>query len=106
VDVLDSDRARDHVGNRAGGALMSSEGESQRLARQALEPVEIAGPWWWRHRHWLTSPAPFVGADPIVVNMRTGATHGWEFRGNRQGRGWFGVQTRWVLVHPKWKRDP
>jgi hypothetical protein len=78
----------------------------QRLARLSLEPVEIPGPWWRRHRSWLTTPAPFAGTGTIVVNMRTGVTYDWHFRGNRRGRGWFGVRTRWTWFHPAWKCDP
>jgi hypothetical protein len=71
-----------------------------------LEPVEFAGPWWKRHRSWLTSPSPFARTSYVVVNARTGAAHAWRFRGNRRGRGWFGVRTRWVWTHPEWKADP
>jgi hypothetical protein len=71
-----------------------------------LEPLEWAGPWWKRHRFWLTSPQPFTGTNPIIINGRTRAAYRWRFRGNHRGRGWFGVRTRWVWVHPAWKRDP
>lgn len=71
-----------------------------------LEPLELAGPWWKRHRFWLTSPRPFTGTRYIVVNRRTGAAYPWRFKGNRRGRSWFGVRTRWAWVHPAWKRDP
>ncbi len=71
-----------------------------------LEPVVVPGPWWRRHRHWLATPAPFVGARPRVVNARTGAAYPWPFRGNCWGRGWFGVRTRWAWLHPAWKREP
>jgi hypothetical protein len=76
------------------------------VARLALEPIEMAGPWWRRHRSWLTTPTPFAGTGWTIVNMRTGKTYGWGFDGNRRGRGWFGVRTRWVWFHPEWKRDP
>jgi hypothetical protein len=79
---------------------------SPRLARLPLVPVEVPGPWWRRHRCWLTSPVPFTGTKPIIVNMRTGMIHDWGFRGNRRGRGWFGVRTRWAWRHPAWKGDP
>jgi hypothetical protein len=49
---------------------------------------------------------PINGVGAIVINMRTGEVHDWRFHGNRRGRGWFGVRTRWALVHPNWKRDP
>jgi hypothetical protein len=49
---------------------------------------------------------PVAGTGATVVNMRTGEVHDWRFRGNRRGRGWFGVRTRWALAHPDWKRDP
>jgi hypothetical protein len=79
---------------------------SQRLARLPLEPVEDPGPWWRRHRYWLLSPEPFTGGRPLVLNMRTGEAYDWKFRGNRRGRGWFGVRTRWVWLHPEWQHDP
>jgi len=49
---------------------------------------------------------PLVGTGAIIINMRTGEVHDWSFRGNRWGRGWFGVRTRWALAHPNWTRDP
>ena len=76
------------------------------VRRLSLEPIELPRPWWRRHRYWLASPAPVVGTGATVVNMRTGEVHDWHFRGNRRGRGWFGVRTRWALAHPNWKRDP
>ena len=92
---------------RAGMPLQSRvSGARQQLIRVPLDPVEIAGPWWRRHRYWLTTPERFAGTRPMVVNMRTGAVHDWRFRGNRRGRGWFGVRTRWVWFHPAWKQDP
>ena len=78
----------------------------RRLARLSLEPVEMPGRWWQRHRYWLTSPVPFAGTGAIIVNMRTGVTYDWGFRGNRRGRGWFGVRTRWAWLHPTWTSDP
>jgi len=80
--------------------------EDRAVARIPLEPVELPGPWWRRHRHWLATPVPFAGARPTVVNARTGEAHPWVFRGNYRGRGWFGVRTRWARLHPAWKREP
>jgi hypothetical protein len=37
------------------------------LTRTPLMPIELSGPWWRRHRFWLTTPAPFVGTRPTVV---------------------------------------
>jgi len=79
---------------------------TQHASQLTLEPVEFAGPWWKRHRFWLTTPDPFSGKNYVVVNTRTGEGYGWHFRGNRRGRGWFGVRTRWVWTHPEWKHDP
>jgi hypothetical protein len=76
------------------------------VARVNFVPVEMRGPWWRRHRHWLTTPARFTGTWGIVVNTRTGVIHVWGFRGNRQGWRWFGDWTRWAWLHPAWKRDP
>jgi hypothetical protein len=71
-----------------------------------LEPIELPGPWWRRHRPWLATPVPFAGARPTVVNARTGAAYPWVFRGNQWGRGGFGVRTRWARLHPAWRREP
>jgi hypothetical protein len=84
-------------------ALVSGEGGLRRLS---LDAIEFSRPWWRRHRYWLASPMPINGVGAIVINMRTGEVHDWRFHGNRRGRGWFGVRTRWALVHPNWKRDP
>jgi hypothetical protein len=62
--------------------------------------------WWRRHRYWLTTPAPFTGAYGVVVNMGTETTYERRFRGNRGGRGWFEVRTRWAWLRPAWKADP
>src|SRR4051794_34845002 len=87
-------------------AVLCWRPEARAMARIALEPLELPGPWWRRHRHWLTTPAPFAGARPTIVNARTGAAYPWPFRGNGRGRGWFGVRTRWAWLHPAWKREP
>src|SRR5215211_3291710 len=87
-------RAGNRRGGRGAGGAMVSDGRGVR--RLSLEPIELPRPWWRRHRYWLASPAPVVGTGATVVNMRTGEVHDWHFRGNRRGRGWFGVRTRWL----------
>ena len=90
---------------RAGSQGKADSGDDCDLRRLRLEPVETPGPWWRRHRFWLTCPEPFTGTEPIIVNLRTGTSFGWRFRGNHRGRGWFGVRTRWAWLHPAWKSD-
>jgi hypothetical protein len=92
--------ARGAVGFRARRRLPTQQ------AGVSLTPVLLPGPWWRRHRRWLTTPTTFTGTNPIVVNARTGAAYAWTFRGNRDGRGWFGVSTRWAVLHPGWSNEP
>jgi hypothetical protein len=71
-----------------------------------LRPVETPGRFWETHRHWLVAPMPFGGAPYVVLNARTSLGYRWTFKGNLQGRAWFGVRTRWTWFHRGWKDDP
>jgi hypothetical protein len=95
----------DFVVRGAAGPRVRRPAESY-LGRLALTPVQIAGPWWRRHRRWLKSPTPVHGAGRAIVNLRTGAAYNWTFKGNHGGNGWFGVSTRWAWFHPRWADDP
>ena len=70
-----------------------------------LTPRERPGPIWEQERHWLEAPFAINGRYAIV-NMREHRSYDWKQWDNKDGRGRFGVSTRWALVNFWWKSDP
>lgn len=75
-------------------------------SRAWLRPVEVSGPVWQQHRHYLEATFAFNGSRYVIINMRTYRSYSWSFWGNFNGRGRFGVDTTWTLANPTWRSDP
>jgi hypothetical protein len=73
-----------------------------------LVPVELEGPPWEQHRHFLDADSSFSRGRPhYIQDGQSGTIFRWPFvRSLPDGHARFAVQTRWTWFNPDWQRRP